>query len=134
MRDRAMQAVYKLALDPIAETTGDPNSYGFRRGRSLADAMAQCFLCFRQKMSPIAVYEGDIQGGDHISLEWLLENIPIEKRMLKQWLKAGYIDRNVFYLTEDGTPQGGIISPVLASMTLDGLEAAIANQRPTRGR
>jgi len=133
MKDRAMQALYKLALDPIAETTGDPNSYGFRRERSPADAIAQCFLCFRQKTSPTAVYEGDIRDCfDIISHEWLLENIPMEKRILKQWLKVGYIDRNVFYHTEDGTPQGGVISPVLANMTLDGLEATIANQ-PHRG-
>jgi RNA-directed DNA polymerase len=131
--DRAMQALYKLALDPIAETTGDPNSYGFRRERSPADAIAQCFLCFRQKTSPTAVYEGDIRGCfDNISHEWLLENIAMEKRILRQWLKAGYIDRNVFYYTEAGTPQGGIASPVLANMTLDGLEAVIANQ-PHRG-
>jgi RNA-directed DNA polymerase len=131
--DRAMQALYKLALDPIAETTGDPNSYSFRRERSPADAIAQCFQCFRQKTSPTAVYEGDIRGCfDNISHEWLMENIPLEKRILRQWLKAGYIDQNVFYHTEAGTPQGGIASPVLANMTLDGLEAAIANQ-PHRG-
>jgi RNA-directed DNA polymerase len=83
--------------------------------------------------SPTAVYEGDIRGCfDAISHEWLLENIPMEKRILKQWLKAGYIDRNVFYHTETGTPQGGIASPVLANMTLDGMEAAIAAQ-PHRG-
>jgi RNA-directed DNA polymerase len=133
MLDRAMQALYKLALDPIAETTGDPNSYGFRRERSQADAIAQCFLCFRQKTSPTAVYEGDIKGCfDNISFEWLMEHIPIEKRILKQWLKAGYIDRGVLYNTEDGTPQGGVISPVLANMALDGLEAAVTNQ-PHRG-
>ena len=133
MKDRAMQALYKIALDPIAETTGDPNSYGFRRERSPADAIAQCFLCFRQKTSPGVVYEGDIRGCfDHISHEWLLEHIPIERRILKQWLEAGYIDREIFYRTEEGTPQGGVISPVLANMTLDGLEALIAN-RPHRG-
>jgi RNA-directed DNA polymerase len=133
MLDRSMQALYKLALDPIAETTGDPNSYGFRRERSPADAIAQCFQCFRQKTSPTAVYEGDIRGCfDNISHEWLLGHIPMEKRILKQWLEAGYIDRNVFYHTEAGTPQGGIASPVLANMTLDGLEAAIASQ-PHRG-
>jgi RNA-directed DNA polymerase len=133
MLDRAMQTLYKLALDPIAETTGDPNSYGFRQERSPADAIAQCFLCFRRKESPTAIYEGDIQGCfDNISYKWMMENIPIEKRILKQWLKAGYIDRNVFYHTEDGTPQGGPISPVLANMTLDGLEGTIAN-RPHRG-
>jgi RNA-directed DNA polymerase len=133
MLDRAMQALYKLALDPIAETTGDPNSYGFRRGRAPADAIAQCFQCFRQKTSPTAVYEGDIRGCfDNISHEWMVENIPMEKRILKQWLKAGYIDRNAFYNTEAGTPQGGIASPVLANMALDGLEVTIANQ-PHRG-
>jgi RNA-directed DNA polymerase len=133
MLDRAMEALYKLALEPIAETTGDPNSYGFRKERSPADAIAQCFLCFRQKTSPTAVYEGDIRGCfDNFSHEWMLENIPMEKRILKQWLKAGYIDRNVFYRTETGTPQGGIASPVLSNMALDGLEAVIANQ-PHRG-
>jgi RNA-directed DNA polymerase len=133
MLDRAMEALYKLALDPIAETTGDPNSYGFRKERSPADAIAQCFLCFRRKTSSTAVYEGDIRGCfDNFSHEWMLENIPMEKRILKQWLKAGYIDRNVFHRTEAGTPQGGICSPVLANMALDGLEAAIANQ-PHRG-
>jgi RNA-directed DNA polymerase len=133
MLDRGMQALYKFVLDPIAETTGDPNSYGFRKERSPADAIAQCFLCFRQKTSPTAVYEGDIRGCfDNISHEWILENVPMEKRILKQWLKAGYIDRNVFYNTEAGTPQGGIASPVLANTALDGLEATIINQ-PHRG-
>ena len=133
MLDRAMQALYKLTLDPIAETKGDPNSYGFRQERSPADAIAQCFLCLRQKTSPIAIYEGDIRGCfDNIRHEWLLENIPMDKRILHQWLKAGYIDQNVLYTTDAGTPQGGNISPVLANLTLDGLEAAIANQ-PHRG-
>jgi RNA-directed DNA polymerase len=133
MLDRGMQALYKLVLDPIAETTGDPNSYGFRKERSSADAIAQCFLCFRQKTSPTAVYEGDIRGCfDNISHEWMLDKVPMEKRILKQWLKAGYIDRDVFYNTEAGTSQGGIASPVLANTALDGLEATIINQ-PHRG-
>jgi hypothetical protein len=128
-----MQAFYKLTLDPIAETIGDPNSYGFRHGRSPADAIAQCFLCFRQKTSPSVVYEGDIRGCfDNIRHEWLLENIPMDKRILQQWLKAGYIDKNTLYPTEAGTPQGGIISPALANLTMDGLEAAIA-KFPHRG-
>ena len=133
MLDRGMEALYKLALDPIAETTGDPNSYGFRRERSPADAITQCFICLCKKTSSTAIYEGDIQGCfDNFSHEWLLEHIPMEKRILKQWLEAGYIDRNVFYNTEAGTPQGGIASPVLANMALDGLEQAIADQ-PHRG-
>jgi RNA-directed DNA polymerase len=133
MLDRAMQALYKLTLDPVAETTGDPNSYGFRQERSPADAIAQCFLCLRQKTSPTVVYEGDIRGCfDNIRHEWLLENIPMDKRILRQWLKAGYIDLNGLHPTDAGTPQGGVISPVLANLTLDGLEATIANL-PHRG-
>jgi RNA-directed DNA polymerase len=127
MLDRAMGALYKLALDPIAETTGDPNSYGFRRGRSQADAIAQCFNCLSRMTSATAILEADIRGCfDNISGKWLVENIPIEKRILEQWLKAGYIDQGVFHSTDDGTPQGSIVSPVLANMALDGLETAIS--------
>ncbi len=129
MLDRAMGALYKLALDPIAETTGDPNSYGFRRERSQADAIAQCFICLAQKTAATVILEGDIRGCfDNISAKWLVEHIPMEKRILSQWLRAGYIDQGTYYDTEDGTPQGGIASPVLANMTLDGLEAAILKQ------
>ena len=131
MTDRAMQSLYKLVLDPIAETTGDPNSYGFREKRSTADAIAQCFLCLRQKSSATAILEADIRGCfDNISFEWLLTHIPMDKGILKQWLKAGYIDRNVYYETRDGTPQGSPISPVLANLALDGLEAAVIGHFP----
>lgn len=133
MKDRAMQTLYKLALDPIAETTGDSNSYGFREKRSTADAIAQCFQCLRQKSSATAILEADIRGCfDNISFDWLLANIPMDKGILKQWLKAGYIDRNVFYEAEKGTPQGSPVSPVLANLALDGLEAAVLGQFPER--
>lgn len=131
MKDRAMQTLYKLALDPIAETTGDPNSYGFREKRSTADAIAQCFVCLGQQTSATAIWEADIRGCfDNISFEWLMDNIPMEKDILKQWLKAGYIDRNVYYETKDGAPQGSPVSPVLANLALDGLEAAVIGQYP----
>jgi RNA-directed DNA polymerase len=131
MRDRAMQALYKLALDPIAETLGDPNSYGFRTGRSTADAIEQCFICLSRKGAAQWILEGDITGCfDHISHEWLLKHIPIDKHILTQWLKAGVIDKNVFNPTQAGTPQGGVISPVLANMTLDGLERKLAGRFP----
>lgn len=131
MRDRAMQALYKLALDPIAETLGDPNSYGFRTGRSTADAIEQCFTCLSCKGAAQWILEGDIKGCfDQISHEWLLKHIPIDKHILTQWLKAGVIDKNVFNPTQVGTPQGGVISPVLANMTLDGLERMLAEQFP----
>src|SRR6266487_4517935 len=109
---RAMQALYLLALDPIAETTADPNSYGFRPGRSTADAIEQCFCMLAKQNSPQWILEGDIKGCfDAISHAWLSTHIPMEKAMLKKWLKAGYMDRRVLYPTKEGTPQGGIIMP-----------------------
>jgi RNA-directed DNA polymerase len=133
MRCRAMQALYLLALDPVAEVTADRQSYGFRRERSTADAMEKCFLIFSRKHSPQWVLEGDIKGCfDAISHAWLLTHIPMEKAILKKWLKAGFMEKHVLYPTEAGTPQGGICSPVLANMALDGLERALREViRPT---
>ncbi|KAG0008798.1 hypothetical protein BGZ81_003868, partial [Podila clonocystis] len=126
MQCRAMQALWKLALEPIAECTADPNSYGFRSGRRTADAIAQCFTCLSCKGSAEWILEGDIKGCyDNISSEWLLKNIPMDKRILQQWLHAGFIDKGTLYATKAGTPQGGIASPVIANMALDGLEAAV---------
>jgi len=131
MRCRAMQALYLLALDPVAETTADPNSYGFRPGRSTADAIEQCFIALGKHLSPQWILEGDIKGRfDAISHEWLLTHIPMEKAILKKWLKAGYMEQHVLHPTEEGTPQGGIISPVLANLTLDGLEKKLNERYP----
>ncbi len=131
MKDRAMQALYLLALDPIAETLADPNSYGFRQLRSPADAIEQCFNVLATRYSAEWVWEGDIRSCfDRISHDWLLAHIPIDKTILRKWLKAGYMDEFVLYPTEDGTPQGGIISPVLANMTLDGLEQVLGEAFP----
>ena len=122
MKDRAMQALYLLALEPIAETTGDPNSYGFRPKRSTADAIEMCHLALCRKTSAAWVLEGDIRGCfDNINHEWMLRHIPTDKVMLQKWLKAGFVENRVLFPTEAGTPQGGIISPVLANLTLDGL-------------
>jgi RNA-directed DNA polymerase len=126
MSDRAMQALWKLALEPVAETRADPNSYGFRPERSTADAIGQCFTVLARRVSAEWVLEGDIRGCfDNISHEWLLGNIPMDKSILRSWLRAGYIDQGTLFATEAGTPQGGIASPTLANMTLDGLESAI---------
>jgi RNA-directed DNA polymerase len=126
MFDRAMQSLWKLALEPIAETRADRSSYGFRPERSTADAIAHCFNVLAKRTSAEWVLEGDIRGCyDNISHEWLLRNIPMDKTVLRRWLQAGYIDEGLLYATEAGTPQGGIISPVLANMTLDGLEEAV---------
>jgi len=135
MYDRAMQALYKLALAPIAETTADRNSYGFREGRSCADAIAAAFNALSKPNSATWVLKIDITGCyDNISKSWLMGNIPIEKRILRQWLDAGYVENGITYPTRKGTPQGGIISPTLANMTLDGMEQAIHNAVPRRMR
>jgi RNA-directed DNA polymerase len=131
MRDRAMQALYAFTLLPIAETYGDHNSYGFRQGRSCADALRHCFDRFSREDSSPWVLEADIASCfDEISHKWLLENIPVDKKMLKQWLSAGFLDKGELYPTLKGTPQGGIISPVLMNMTLDGLEQTAKKSVP----
>jgi RNA-directed DNA polymerase len=123
MKCRGMQALYLLALDPLAETTADPNSYGFRPQRSTADAIEQCFNVLGKQASPQWILEGDIEACfDRISHEWLYANIPMEKGIRTKWLKAGFIEKNVLKPTEEGTPQGGICSPVQAHLALDGLE------------
>jgi len=130
MKDRAMEALYLLALDPVAETTADLNSYGFRKERSAADAIQQCFIVLsKRKVSPVWILEGDIRACfDRISHEWLLANIPIEKAIMRKWLKAGYIEKSAFHPTEEGTPQGGVISPTLMNKVLDGLEQELRDK------
>jgi RNA-directed DNA polymerase len=127
--DRAMQALHLLGLEPVAECRADRVSYGFRKYRSTADAIEQCFKSLCRKSSAEWILEGDIKGCfDHISHDWLLANIPMDKRVLKKWLNAGYLEADAFYSTEEGTPQGGIISPVLANMALDGLELKLCER------
>jgi RNA-directed DNA polymerase len=135
MRDRAMQALFLLALDPVAETTADRNSYGFRRERCCADALQQCFITLAKKASPQWVLEGDIKACfDRINHDWLLSHAPMDREMLRKWLKSGYMEKDVFYDTEEGAPQGGIISPALANLTLDGMERLLAENFSKRNR
>lgn len=133
MKDRAMQALYKMALEPAAETKADPNSYGFRLFRRCADAIAQAFICLSKKRSPIWILEGDIKACfDEINHKWLIDNIPMDKKILSLWLKSGYVKQGKLYPSHKGTPQGGIISPVIANMTLDGLENVAKTSVPQR--
>jgi RNA-directed DNA polymerase len=112
LRDRAMQALHALALKPIAETVADRNSYGFREGRSCADAIGQCFCALAKSYAPVWVLEGDIKSCfDRISHKWLLANIPMDARMLRLWLAAGYWEKGRLFPTREGTPQGGIVTP-----------------------
>lgn len=126
MADRAMQALWLLALEPIAEERADKNSYGFRPKRSPADAIVQSHLLLCRKTSAQWIFEGDIRACfDNISSSWLLENIPMDKTILRKFLKAGYMEKGVIYPTLDETGQGGPISPTLALMALTGLEGKL---------
>ena len=126
MQDRTMQAIYLLGLDPVSETLADKPSYGFRLNRSCADATQACWRLLCKTKSPRWILEGDIKSCfDEISYEWLEKHIPINKRILRQWLKSGYMTKQQLFPTQSGTPQGSIISPTLANMVLDGMEKTI---------
>lgn len=134
MKDRAMQALYLLALDPIEECRADGHSFGFRKERCCADAMRYIHSTLNIPSAAEWILEGDIKGCfDNISHEWLLANVPTERAILRKWLKAGYIEKNAFFDTQSGTPQGGIISPVLANFALDGLEGILRKKYPKSG-
>ena len=126
MLDRAMQALHLLALEPVCESISDPNSYGFRQNRSTHDAMGQLFVSLSKKVSAEWVLEADIRGCfDHISHDWLLRNACMDSEVLGKWLKAGVVHKGRLAPTDEGTPQGGIISPTLANVTLNGLESGL---------
>jgi len=126
LHDRAMQALYALALAPIAEVLADRNSYGFREGRRCADALVQCHTVLSRQVSPAWILEGDIRACfDEISHEWLLQHVPMDKQLLRKWLKAGYWEKGQLFPTSAGPPQGGLVSPLLANLALDGMEAAL---------
>lgn len=130
MQDRAAQALIKLCMEPEWEARFEPNSYGFRPGRSCHDAIGAIFLNIRLK--PKYVLDADIAGCfDNISHQALLGKTkapPIIQRILKGWLRCGVMD-GVFQPTEAGTPQGGVISPLLANIALHGLEEQVSSNR-----
>lgn len=126
MSDRAIQALQLLALEPVAETTADRISFGFRKYRSPEDAREYAFSVLSRRDSPQWILEGDIKSCfDKISHQWMLENLPTDKRILKEFMKCGYIERGRLFPTAEGSPQGGVISPTYANMVLDGLEPMI---------
>lgn len=126
MECRTQQALHLLALEPVTETMADKNAYGFRPHRSTADAIEMCFTSLSRRHSAQYIFEGDIKACfDTISHPWLLENVPMDKGMLAKWLAAGYIEDGRLFSTDLGTPQGGIVSPALLTVTLSGLEAAL---------
>jgi RNA-directed DNA polymerase len=124
MEDRARQALVKMAMEPEWEARFEPNSYGFRPGRSCHDAIEAIYTAIGNKQ--VYVLDADISGCfDNISHDALLEKLnttPTLRRVIKGWLKAGIMEGDVFHRTEKGTPQGGVISPLLANVALHGLE------------
>src|SRR3954454_11513708 len=129
MVDRTMQALYLLGLDPIAESHADGHSYGFRRERRCADALAQTHLLLSHRHGPGWILEGDIKACfDQISHDWLLTHVPMDRQVLRRWLKAAFLEKHAWFATTEGTPQGGIASPVLANWTLDGLQRLLAER------
>jgi RNA-directed DNA polymerase len=126
LADRARQAVHLPALQAIAETQADRNSYGFRPKRRCAEAIDQGFKALRQKTSATWSLEGDIQSFfDHIAFSWIEEPMPMNKRILAKWLRCGFLDHGARYPTTAGVPQGGIISPVISNLGLAGLEGIV---------
>jgi RNA-directed DNA polymerase len=112
MTDRAMQALHLLGLDPIAESQADGHSYGFRLERRCADALKQAHILLSHRHGPEWILEGDIKACfDRISHEWLLTHVPMDQQLLRQWLKAGFLENHAWFATTEGTPQGGTITP-----------------------
>lgn len=132
MHDRALQALLKMVLEPEWEAKFEPNSYGFRPGRSAHDAIEAIFTAIAQKSK--FVLDADIaQCFDKICHEELLRKMntfSLAERVIRGWLKAGVMDGNNLSPTSEGTPQGGVISPLLANIALHGLETFILDQFP----
>ncbi|MEH1923344.1 group II intron reverse transcriptase/maturase [Nostoc sp.] len=133
IHDRALQALVKLTLEPEWEAKFEPNSYGFRPGRSCHDAIGAVFASINQKSK--YVLDADIaKCFDRINHEALLRKVntfPTMRRQLKAWLKAGVIDKGELFPTNEGTPQGGVISPLLANIALHGMEERIKQYAET---
>jgi RNA-directed DNA polymerase len=129
MLDRAQQALHLQGLEPVAETQADPHSYGFRRNRGTQDAIARVFNLLAKKTSASWILEGDIRGCfDNFRHGWLESDVPMDTKVLSGWLKAGYVESGKLFPTEAGTPQGGIASPTIANIALDGLETILTER------
>jgi RNA-directed DNA polymerase len=134
--DRCLQAVVKNALEPFWEAQFERTSYGFRPGRSVHDAIERIHSMAKSSSTKSWVVDADIEGCfDNIAHEPLLKtigNFPA-RSIIQQWLKAGYVDKEVYHDTESGVPQGGIISPLLANITLHGMESALGIKYNNQG-
>lgn len=135
MIDRIAQIMVKNALEPSWEARFEPHSYGFRPGRSAHDAIQYCWLCLRSDRPNRWVLDADLQGAfDNVSHTYLIDkigNVP-GKALIKQWLKAGYMEKGQWHATEQGTPQGGCISPLFLNIAMNGMETLLNQYQRTR--
>jgi RNA-directed DNA polymerase len=136
INDRALQTLVKLAIEPEWEAKFEPNSYGFRPGRSCHDAIGAIFIAINHK--PKYVLDTDIaRCFDRINHKALLDKLntyPTLRRQIKSWLQAGVMDKATFVETPEGTPQGGTVSPLLANIALHGMENRIKQAFPERNK
>ncbi|MCK9576093.1 MAG: reverse transcriptase domain-containing protein [Clostridia bacterium] len=129
--DRAMQGLLLIAIDPIVETLSEPHSYGFRLYRNSQDTIRDVCNSFKFCSGNSWVLKADVRECfDRVSHSWLLENLPVDKKLLKSILKCGYIQNNRFYATKEGVPQGGVLSPVLINFVLTGMETILKYEYP----
>lgn len=138
IKNRAVQAMVKNALEPFWEAKFEGVSYGFRPGRSCHDAIQRIHTTLsHKKATRWWILDADIKGAfdniDHDKLLEIIGNFPA-RELIVQWLKAGYMEDGVFYGTESGTPQGGVISPLLANIALHGMEEVIGIEYQTGNR
>lgn len=135
--DRIFQAIVKNALEPAWEARFEGSSYGFRPGRGCHDAIAKIYGLARPNKRKKWVVDADIKGAfDNIRHTYLLDTIgPCPgSALIKQWLKAGYLEGDVYHETPAGTPQGGVISPLLANIALHGMEEALGVKYNRQGQ
>lgn len=135
LKDRIAQSIVKNALEPSWEARFESTSYGFRPGRSCHDALENCHMRLNAHSKHSWVLDADIKGAfDNISHHFLitkLGEIP-GRELIKKWLEAGYMEAEILHETKSGTPQGGVISPLLANIALDGMEALLNTYQTTR--
>src|SRR5215472_16914705 len=134
--DRCVQAMVKNALEPFWETRFEGSSYGFRPGRGCHDAIQKLFSLARPNTTRPWVVDADIEGAfnniGHAPLLQAIGNFPA-RELIKQWLKAGYVEAEMLHPTDTGVPQGGVISPLLLNVALHGMEQALGISHTPKG-
>lgn len=129
MKDRAIQTLFRFALEPIAEITADVNSYAYRKNRGAKNAILECVHIMERNPDLKWAIKMDVKSCfDNINHEWLLEHIFMDKVILKKMIKSPYVDKYMRYDSVKGIPQGGSLSSILCNMTLDGIEGILQDK------